>query len=165
MSIEVLRAIKRSDFEKLDSFIVQGADIQLVSEKERWNYLHKALLCGGKVPDLRMINRLIQLGVDPSSRDCFGNTPLHYALQYKSSELVRLLIEAGANVNCINHEGIGPLREALLTRPVDVESVELLLRAGADSAQKVEGGISVQEYAMAIAHDCPMLLRLFQNNE
>ncbi|KAL4141491.1 hypothetical protein QTP88_004121 [Uroleucon formosanum] len=55
-----------------------------------------------------------------------GNTALHYAIHKNDTELVRLLIEKGSNVNHINDAGITLLQSA--SKIANTEIVKLLLK-------------------------------------
>ena len=161
MSREIMRAIFKGDLEALDSFIAQGLDPREITEVERWNLLHRALVpvADSQRPEPRIIQRLIEFGVDVDGTDSYGNTPLHYACRTNSHEVVRLLLDAGADVNHFNSDGIAPLRQALLAVPHSDEetghlniTLELLLKRGADLDAKAPDGVSDREYIELIAH-------------
>ena len=147
-----MRAIFKDDIEKFDSFIDSGLDIQEVTEKEKWNFLHRALVSVTMKSTPRMINHLIGLNVDVNAADCYGNTPLHYATRSKDRNIIKLLIDAGANINHINLDGITPLRHMLLSKPIDIDIVDFLLSNGADLEYCSAKGISDREYIKTIAH-------------
>ncbi|QPH54853.1 ankyrin repeat domain-containing protein [Pontivivens ytuae] len=67
--------------------------------------------------------------VKVNSRDSCGDTPLHVIVRRGDLHGVRLLIEAGADVNAIGDMGETPLHVAVGQGSPDV--VEALLRAGA----------------------------------
>lgn len=60
-----------------------------------------------------------------------GQTALHFAADRGSIDCLKLLVEAGANVNATDCDGIGVLQTAL-SAGLNVESVGILLEAGAD---------------------------------
>jgi ankyrin repeat protein len=68
--------------------------------------------------------------VSVDSTDSEGDTPLHVMVWRKDRYAVRLLIEAGANVNAIGDMGETPLHIAVARE--EPEIVELLLKAGAN---------------------------------
>uniref|UniRef100_A0AC11DBP0 NFKB inhibitor beta n=1 Tax=Ovis aries TaxID=9940 RepID=A0AC11DBP0_SHEEP len=68
-----------------------------------------------------------------------GHTPLHVAVIHKDAEMVRLLQEAGADLNKPEPTcGRSPLHLAVEAQAADV--LELLLKAGADPAVRMYGG-------------------------
>ncbi|KAK3095964.1 hypothetical protein FSP39_021368 [Pinctada imbricata] len=66
--------------------------------------------------------------------DNFGKKPLHYALEYDSVDSVRVLLNHGADVNCITEHGLTPLMALCSTRDPEHREllIELLLDAGAE---------------------------------
>ncbi|XP_003420876.1 NF-kappa-B inhibitor beta [Loxodonta africana] len=68
-----------------------------------------------------------------------GHTPLHVAVIHRDAEMVRLLREAGADLNKPEPTcGRSPLHLAVEAQAADV--LELLLRGGADPAARMYGG-------------------------
>ncbi|XP_036988901.2 NF-kappa-B inhibitor beta [Artibeus jamaicensis] len=68
-----------------------------------------------------------------------GHTPLHVAIIHKDAEMVRLLREAGADLNKPEPTcGRSPLHLAVEAQAADV--LELLLKAGADPTARMYGG-------------------------
>lgn len=161
MSIEILRAIIKSDIAKLESLIVAGGNIMEISKNEKWNYLHKALGNITMLPSIEVIQELVNRGVDVNAIDCYGNSPVHYAARSKRADIIKLLFNAGANINIVNLQGVSPLRQLLLSKPYDYESIKILLHAGADVDQKVNGGLSIKEFAQLTASDNEELQSIF----
>jgi ankyrin repeat protein len=88
---------------------------------------------------LRVVRRLLQAGAELNSReDESGSTPLMEALRYGRVELVRVLLDAGADIHRQKDNGVTPLMMASQTG--DIEAVQLLLEAGADINRKDESG-------------------------
>ncbi len=160
-SREALRAILNDDFGKLEKLRGKGLDITATTETDRWNYLHRSLLGFRRQPSAEMLKLLIDLGNDVDAIDIYGNAPLHYAARLKNAELVAVLLEAGAEVNPVNRDGINPLRQCLVKKPFNHDVIRVLLAAGADMQQESEGGISVRELVDMIAHGDPGLIDLF----
>jgi ankyrin repeat protein len=67
---------------------------------------------------------------DPSQPESDGTTPLHWAVHHDDAELVRRLLEAGAQVAVANDYGATPMAEAAVVANVAV--LGALLDAGAD---------------------------------
>ncbi|ANB59930.1 ankyrin repeat domain-containing protein [Anoxybacteroides amylolyticum] len=63
-------------------------------------------------------------------RDKDGNTPLHYAIDSGDIELVRLLVQHGADVNATNEAGTTPLMKAAQFGQTEI--VKFLYAHGAD---------------------------------
>jgi ankyrin repeat protein len=75
---------------------------------------------------------LLQKGIRVDTRDANGYTPLHDASQRGRLVVMKLLIEAGADVNCQSrYNGYTPLRFA--KESGKKEAVDLLISRGADS--------------------------------
>lgn len=53
------------------------------------------------------------------------DTVLHTAAEIKSVETVKLLLEAGASVACLNSAGLSPLHICLQTKSVEVLDVSI----------------------------------------
>lgn len=88
-----------------------------------------------------------------------GHTPLHVAVIHKDAEMVRLLREAGADLNKLEPTcGRSPLHLAVEAQAADV--LELLLRAGADPATRMYGGRTPLGSAMLRPN--PILARLLR---
>ncbi|XP_025770396.1 NF-kappa-B inhibitor beta [Puma concolor] len=88
-----------------------------------------------------------------------GHTPLHVAVIHKDAEMVRLLREAGADLNKPEPTcGRSPLHLAVEAQAADV--LELLLRAGADPAARMYGGRT--PLGSATLRPNPILARLLR---
>lgn len=100
-----------------------------------------------EIPLLLKENAALQLCIV----DELGNTALHHAVSSRDERFspaiyvkerkkaIKLLIDAGANINARNHKGETPLWRAVKNRP---ELVETFLLAGADPNIVDNGGIS-----------------------
>jgi len=90
---------------------------------------------------------LIERGaeVDAFGRGWMTGTALHSAVSRLQSEVVRILLEAGANANVRQSAGWTPLHAAAMNG--DLASVDLLLEAGADPTAANDEGRTVTDLA------------------
>lgn len=163
MSREALRAILKGDKNKFDNLVKLGLAPSDLTEKEQWTYLHRALITITKPAPLDMIKHLVAYGIDVDAVDSYGNTALHYAVRLNNLSTVEYLVEQNANVNHVNIDGVSPLRQALLTRPFNHDILQLLIKNGADTSQKTDGGITISEFANTVARNETSILELFTN--
>ena len=90
---------------------------------------------------LELMRWLIEQGADIEAKDLYGETPLFYHAQVNDTERVTLLLEKGADVNAQDCYGNTPLHFA----EHNVETAEILLKAGADPLAENESGQNVLE--------------------
>ncbi|CAO3611337.1 unnamed protein product [Mucor fragilis] len=83
------------------------------------------------------VRELLESGIAVDGHDQFGYTAMHAAVSYNQIEMVKLLIEKGANVNIEDFEKDTPLYVA-----ENVEIAQLLLDNGADPKHTNEDGIT-----------------------
>jgi ankyrin repeat protein len=88
--------------------------------------------------------------VDVYTRNPFANQPLHAAAAGRHTEVCRILIAAGADVNATQHGGFTPLHES--AQHGDVEMSELFLSAGADPTLTTDAGETPADVAAAAGH-------------
>lgn len=69
-------------------------------------------------------------GINLDKRDALGNTPLFYASQKGARDIVKLLVENGADVNLANNHSSTPLH--IVSQSGNKEIVAVLLENGAD---------------------------------
>jgi ankyrin repeat protein len=89
--------------------------------------------------------------LDALGRGWMTGTALHSAVSRLQSDVVRILLEAGANPNVRQSAGWTPLHAAAMNG--DLANVELLLHAGADPAATNDEGRSVSDLAAESGDD------------
>jgi uncharacterized protein len=96
---------------------------------------------------------LIERGaeVDAFGRGWMTGTALHSAASRLQSDVVRILLEAGANPDVRQSAGWTPLHAAAMNG--DLASLELLIDAGADPAAENDEGRSIADLANESGHD------------
>ncbi|GAB1210825.1 hypothetical protein APSETT445_009623 [Aspergillus pseudonomiae] len=89
---------------------------------------------------VRMVRVLIEGGAKATARTRHGgNSPLHYAIDGRSVETVKALLNAGADPNTTSSSGLAPLHRCAAI-PGQEGIVEALLKGGADPNQKTSMG-------------------------
>ena len=128
IGMQVVRANREGNI----AFLQQASDAGLfdpleITEVEKWNYLHRAnLLNPSPVSTIRFY---LDKGVAVNAQDCYGMTPLHYAMREENAEVALVLLEAGADPNIPNCDNIIPL--AMIGRmPHRLDLLEQLLKSG-----------------------------------
>ena len=89
---------------------------------------------------------------DVNTPDRAGWTPLHFAAQTQSAEMVKLLLDHGAAVDPIDRYGNTPLSTAVSRYRGDPATVQALRAAGADPMRKNNYGVSPVSLARTIAN-------------
>ena len=74
-------------------------------------------------------------------------TPLHYAAPYCGADLVKMLLDAGAEPNVADIRGMTPLMLAVASEHQDAAVVALLLKAGADPNARSKTGETPLDWA------------------
>ena len=128
-------ALQRAEVEIGRMLIGRGADVA-AQNKDGVTPLHLALDLFGEMKMEAVLMLIEDMPVAAQNKD--GETPLHLASQYEEVEVVRMLIERGADVSAQNKEGETPLHRALEYGNVGV--VRMLIESGTDvSAQNKDG--------------------------
>ena len=98
-------------------------------------------------------------GLCGKCKNCSDDLPLnvdatlHKAATSGHAECVRTLIQAGADVNSANNDGLAPLMEVVRTRGDNVECVNALVQAGADVNANDVNGFTPLMFAARNGHD------------
>lgn len=99
---------------------------------------------------LDIVQELLGKNADVNIQDKFGNIPIYLAVgtATNASNIVELLLAAGANPNISNKDGFTPLHRSIsLGTPLDRSNIiELLLKYGADPLIKTTKKIAKKQY-------------------
>ncbi|HAB34016.1 MAG TPA: hypothetical protein DCE40_07945, partial [Exiguobacterium sp.] len=119
--------------------------------------LHLVAGGSGNKKVLRKLAQNVEL-LHQRTDDGAGVTPLHYAAQEGKAKKVKLLLEAGAEVDVIGLDGFTPLYLAVGNN--HPKAVKVLLKAGADiEAENVADG-DTAVLALASAYGYERIVRL-----
>jgi len=110
-----------------------------------------ALLEAAEAQDvnLKQVEALLKSGANANTRDALGMRPLLYAARNGVIEVVRVLLEAGADPD-VKGGGFTPLGIAALNG--HTRTVQLLLKAGADVDKKSDNGFTPLMNAAQMNH-------------
>jgi len=78
--------------------------------------------CNRREKNIDVVNYLISLGADYNNRNTIGETPLHGACRHGNLELVKLLVNSGADTTITNDSN----RIAFTYLPNDITSEDIL---------------------------------------
>lgn len=104
-SLPVLAALL-GDLRLLRELIARGVDLNaeragltplLAATRDSWHGRPEAVMT------------LLANGADPAHADSEGNTPLHHAGRSTDPAVAALLLDAGATIDALNHDGVSPL--------------------------------------------------------
>ncbi len=148
LSVEEMKAALRegaavTDHEQFLHELLEKADPELIDVllKERPDLARRLTLTdiwGGSCPrDPGSLRKLLDHGFDPNRPNWIGRTFLHRAAERGDTEIARILLEYGAEIDAVELEHSGtPLAAA--AREGQVEMVRFLIERGADPAAPTE---------------------------
>lgn len=132
-------AARKGNMEILYLLIERGADVNAISHGET------PLLKVVAMNNLKFAKALISKGAKVRVADeHLGNTPLHYAVMKKNSEMISLLLSNGADMYAQNHKGDTPARYILANRSlpaVSIKNSDITLKAS--SFNLAQGSVSI----------------------
>jgi len=137
----ILFAAKYSDDPKtIDILVENGAEIKSGLFSDLPNPLYQSAKYNSNP---KITKKLIDLGAEAD--DDVESSPLIEAAEYNNAEVVKILLEAGVNVNYQNNHGNTALHRAAY-QAEDPKIIELLLEYGADGSIKNEADRKAIEY-------------------
>ena len=118
-----------------------GADIN-APINGKGNILHRL---GYTVIGEKCVELALALGANPNARDATDKTPIFYMT---GPQKVKLLYDAGADVNAKDNAGVSVLAHHLRTSYIDkTESIKFLIEKGADLSATDKSGKNIMWYA------------------
>lgn len=117
--------------------------------------------------DVAGARQALSEGADPNwhLRDfVFGDTALMNAARSRNLDLVRLLLDAGADPNLQNNRGDTALISAVYWGDDYTNVVELLIEEGADVKSRNNYGVSALRLAVGHIPPCPGIVRILKEH-
>jgi ankyrin repeat protein len=141
--LDVFEAAALGDVDRLAELIGDEPSLVTSYSGDGFTALHFAAFFGRYEAAALLIERGAE--VDAFGRGWMTGTAMHSAVSRLQSDVVRILLEAGANPNVRQSAGWTPLHSSAANG--DLTSVELLLAAGADPTATNDEGRSVIDLA------------------
>jgi ankyrin repeat protein len=141
-------AAKSGDTDEVAALLSMDNRLTRTFDSDGWSPLHLAAHYGhAPVVELLLHNNA---PVDLRSTNAMANTALHAALAGRRNTVVRILLDAGADVNAQQHGGWTPLHSAAANG--DREMIDLLFSRGADAALANDAGATPAATARERGH-------------
>lgn len=146
--LDVLEAAAIGDLERLRALLDEDPSLANAWSDDGFTPLHYAAFFGQPEAAKLLIERGADLEARSTNREfALDAAPLHSAVAARERGTIEVLLDAGADVNAVQHGGFTPLLEAAQTGQADV--VELLLERGADPDAKLDDGRTATDLARA----------------
>jgi uncharacterized protein len=142
-SLDLFEASAFGDLDRLTELLTDEPSLVTSYSGDGFTALHFAAFFGRYEAAALLIDRGAE--VDAFGRGWMTGTAMHSAVSRLHADVVRILLDAGANPNVRQSAGWTPLHAAAMNG--DLTSVELLLASGADPTATNEEGRSVIDLA------------------
>ncbi|KAB8262062.1 ankyrin repeat-containing domain protein [Aspergillus pseudonomiae] len=113
-----LHAATVGDATTIETEYLRDKSVLIAKDAEGRTALHLAALH----KDVKVLELLLNYGIEPSIADNRGQTALHIAAELSSLPIVELLLQRGANWSIRDHDGNTPLSYAYQQYSLDVLS-------------------------------------------
>jgi ankyrin repeat protein len=141
-------AAKSGDTDEVAALLSMDNRLTRTFDADGWSPLHLAAHYGhAAIVELLLHNNA---PVDLRSTNEMANTALHAALAGKRNDVVKILLDAGADVNASQHGGWTPLHSAAANG--DRAVIDLLFAHGADAALANDAGVTPAVFARERGH-------------
>lgn len=151
-ALDVFEAAAFGDVDRLTELLSDEPSLVTSYSGDGFTALHFAAFFGRFEAAALLIERGAE--VDAFGRGWMTGTAMHSAVSRLQSDVVRILLEAGANPNVRQSAGWTPLHSSAANG--DVASVELLLASGADPTATNDEGRSVIDLATERGDDATL---------
>lgn len=129
--VEILDALCLGNITLAENLLKQHPQHNLLAvNSDKKNWLHKVTdSMNPDEPPPVTISYLINQGIPINAQDVYGMTPLHYAMQSQNADAAIALLEAGADPNIPNKDGLRPLSMVGYTKD-RLDVLELMFKKG-----------------------------------
>ena len=146
---DIHAAARSGDTDEVAALLSMDNRLTRVHDADGWTPVHLAAHYGHPATLALLLHN--NAPVDVRSSNAMANTPLHAAVAGRKLDTVRLLVEAGADVNARQHGGWTPLHGAAANG--DRAMIELLLGRGAKRDATNDAGVSSAAIARQRGHE------------
>jgi ankyrin repeat protein len=153
LDAELRAATRAGDVAKASDLIERGADVNAKDETEQSAYLLTTSEVG---PDPTLLELMLEHGAEIDAKDRYNGTGLIRAAHRGYPEIVRRLLAAEIELDHVNRLGWTALLEAIILGDGGqdhVETVRLLVGAGADVDLADGAGVTPRQHAERLGHD------------
>ncbi len=120
------KAVLDNDIKQAAKALIKGADIEEVSEGMT------PLLIAMDLNLVKLAQFLLDHGANVHAKDSYGNTALYLAIRKKNPELVKLVLNAGVDVNESVSERSTTAMMFSIDAPINMDIIKLLVNRGAN---------------------------------
>ncbi|KPA86250.1 putative ankyrin repeat protein [Leptomonas pyrrhocoris] len=145
----IFDACRRGNTERFTGYVQKGGCLTECDD-QKLTLLHHAAFSGNEVFVKLILEASATQQVNIDAADAEGWTPLHYTADRGHRNVVKLLLEEGANVNARDTSKRTPLHLAALSGSKG--AAEALLQAGASKTAKNVAGMTPLECAKVADH-------------
>ena len=139
-------ACESGELDVVKMLVRAGAGVR-ATDDEGFTCLHFAV-CHGHTDIVRYLVGLPE--VDVNHQNVTNNTALHYPVMNEDTDMMQVLIDAGADVDTQRNDGYTPLHSACASGSLDV--VKMLVEAGAGVRTTANGGCTCLILAARFGH-------------
>ena len=151
-----LGMIQSDDAASVEKEISEGADVNAIMRDSQDAEKYSLLMLAAKYNALSVARLLINNGAN-INQDINGASPLFWAIDAKSFEVVKLLLDHGVAVNPIRERGNSPLENAAVLGNAKI--VKLLIERGANVKGK-----DLSPLSKAVVHDNFEIVKVLVEN-
>jgi uncharacterized protein len=146
--LDVFEAAALGDVDRLRTLLDEDRSLVNAWSGDGFTPLHFTVFFGHPEAARLLIERGADLEARSTNREfALDASPLHSAVAARERDAIEVLLDAGADVNAVQHEGYTPLLEA--AQSGESEIVELLLERGADPDARLKDGRTATDLARA----------------